>query len=120
MATFTPLAGVVEEIHEAFPPVFLELVTSNDIAHQSVYFHVDSPSIRGLIVKFISSEQCEVVWYRLTGYFPSGCSSGRSRAKSTFLVILYLSGICRAAYDQSVEGYTGKLAEVQTVSEVKA
>jgi hypothetical protein len=40
----------------------------------------------------------------------------KSRQKSTFLVIIYLSGICRTAYDRATKGGAGKLAAVQTVS----
>ncbi len=52
--------------------------------------------------------------------FPPEFSNGRSRQKSTFLVILYLSGICRAAYDRATKGSAGKLAAVPAVSSVKA
>jgi hypothetical protein len=112
MANFTTVAGVMEEIHEAFSQVFWNLAKNSCIAHKSVCFHVGSPSIGVLIVKFIASEQCEVFWLRTTGYFPSKLSNGRSRARSTFLVILCLFGICSAAYDRSVEGCAVKLAEV--------
>ncbi len=88
--------------------------------NQSVYFYVDSSRHRVLIIKFISSEQCQVFWLRLTRYFSPEFSNDRSRTRSTFLVVLYLSGICRAAYDRAAKGCAGKLAAVQTVYSVKA
>jgi cytochrome b561 len=85
--------------------------------HTSLYvFMWAVPASGFLLSNSFRANNVKFFGFVLPDIFPQNPAMKDLRSKSTFLVILYLSSICRAAYDRSVEGCAGKLAEIQTVS----